>query len=93
MLRADHLPRVRAARVIIEGTGRIKIITVDYREAPEAKFPAASEDVTAVYRELLKSYAPENIAVIARTPHARGPPVCTGSFIAMSAPGPSAVSP
>lgn len=47
----------------IAGTGRIKVITVDYREAPEAKFPAASEDVTAVYRELLKSYAPENIGL------------------------------
>jgi monoterpene epsilon-lactone hydrolase len=47
----------------IAGTGRIKVITVDYREAPETKFPAASEDVTAVYRELLKSYAPENIGL------------------------------
>jgi len=47
----------------IAATGRIKVITVDYREAPEAKFPAASEDVTAVYRELLKSYAPENIGL------------------------------
>lgn len=47
----------------IAGTGRIKVITVDYREAPEAKFPAASEDVAAVYRELLKSYAPENIGL------------------------------
>jgi epsilon-lactone hydrolase len=47
----------------IAGTGRIKVVTVDYREAPEAKFPAASEDVAAVYRELLKSYAPENIGL------------------------------
>jgi epsilon-lactone hydrolase len=47
----------------IAGTGRIKVITVDYREAPEAKFPAASEDVAAVYRELLKRYAPENIGL------------------------------
>lgn len=47
----------------IAGTGGIRVITVDYREAPEAKFPAASEDVTAVYRELLKSYVPENIGI------------------------------
>ena len=47
----------------IAGTGRIRVITVDYREAPEAKFPAASEDVAAVYRELLRSYAPENIGL------------------------------
>ena len=47
----------------IASMGRIKVITVDYREAPEAKFPAASEDVAAVYRELLKSYPPENIGL------------------------------
>jgi len=47
----------------IASMGRIKVITVDYREAPEAKFPAASEDVAAVYRELLKTYAPENIGL------------------------------
>jgi acetyl esterase/lipase len=47
----------------IAGTGRIKVITVDYREAPEAKFPAASEDVAAVYKELLKEYPPENIGL------------------------------
>jgi acetyl esterase/lipase len=47
----------------IAGTGKIKVITVDYREAPQAKYPAASEDVTAVYRELLKSYPPENIGL------------------------------
>ena len=47
----------------IASMGRIKVITVDYREAPEVKFPAASEDVAAVYRGLLKSYAPGNIGL------------------------------
>jgi monoterpene epsilon-lactone hydrolase len=49
--------------VPIASLGKIKVISVDYRQAPEFLFPAASEDVAAVYRELLKIYKPKNIGI------------------------------
>jgi len=47
----------------IASVGRIAVVTVAYRQGPEFKFPAASEDVTAVYRELLRDHKPENIGI------------------------------
>jgi epsilon-lactone hydrolase len=47
----------------VAGVGRIKVVAVDYRQGPDNKFPAASEDVAAVYKELLKKYRPANIGI------------------------------
>ena len=47
----------------IAGLGKITVISIDYRQGPEHKFPAASEDVAAVYRELLKTYRPSDIGI------------------------------
>jgi acetyl esterase/lipase len=47
----------------VSGMTGFDILTIDYRQAPEAVFPAASEDVTKVYRELLKSHAPARIGI------------------------------
>ena len=47
----------------VAALGRIRVVTLDYRQGPEHRHPAASEDVAAAYRELLKSYRPENIGI------------------------------
>ncbi|MEM8985484.1 MAG: alpha/beta hydrolase [Pseudomonadota bacterium] len=48
---------------IIAANAGVKAISIDYRMPPEHPFPAALDDVAAVYRELLKSYRPESIAM------------------------------
>jgi epsilon-lactone hydrolase len=47
----------------IASLGRIEVISVSYRLAPENVFPAASEDVAAVYRALIKTYRPQDIGI------------------------------
>lgn len=47
----------------VAAIGRIRVISLDYRQGPQFRHPAASEDVAAVYRELLRTYRPENIGI------------------------------
>ncbi|MBS0579218.1 MAG: alpha/beta hydrolase [Proteobacteria bacterium] len=47
----------------IAATSRIRVVSVDYRMAPEFSFPAASEDVAAVYQALLKTHGPRSIGI------------------------------
>jgi len=49
--------------VPISNLAKIKVVSVYYRLAPENPFPAAVDDVVAVYKELLKSYKPQSIGI------------------------------
>jgi acetyl esterase/lipase len=47
----------------VAAIGGIRVITLDYRQGPRNRHPAASEDVAAAYRELLKTYRPQDIGI------------------------------
>lgn len=47
----------------IAALGRITVISLDYREGPRYRFPAASEDVASAYRALLKSHRAQDIGI------------------------------
>jgi len=49
--------------IFMAGFGHYKVIAVDYRMPPEAYFPAALDDGLTVYRAVIKTTNPKNIAV------------------------------
>ena len=40
-----------------------KVVSIDYREGPGSQFPQASQDVAAVYREVLKTTDPKHVVL------------------------------
>lgn len=49
--------------ILMAGMGGFKVLSVDYRMAPDFPYPAAMDDAVAVYRELLKTVPAEKIGV------------------------------
>ena len=49
--------------ILMAGLGHYQVISVDYRMPPEAYFPGALDDATTVYKAVLKTTSPKNIAV------------------------------
>jgi acetyl esterase/lipase len=47
----------------VAAMAQMRVVSLDYRQGPRFKHPAASEDVAAAYRELLKTYLPGNIGI------------------------------
>lgn len=41
----------------------LKVISIDYREGPTAHYPMATQDVVAVYRQVLKTVSPNHLVL------------------------------
>jgi monoterpene epsilon-lactone hydrolase len=48
--------------IMMAGFGHYKVISVDYRMPPEAYFPVALDDAVAVYKDVLKTTPPKDVA-------------------------------
>lgn len=47
----------------LAGLAKVEIVSITYRQGPETIYPAATEDVVKVYRELLKTHKPADIGI------------------------------
>lgn len=58
---AIHIGRIES--IPLAHRGDFRIVSVNYRQGYEHKFPAASEDICAVYQALLEDYGPSQIGI------------------------------
>jgi monoterpene epsilon-lactone hydrolase len=75
----------------VSALGQIEVVSVDYREGPDHKFPVASEDVASVYQELLKSYKPKSIGIYGCSAGGMQTALSVAWFQAHNLPAPGAV--
>ena len=75
----------------ISAIGQIEVVSVDYREGPDNKFPAASEDVASVYHELLKTHNAKNIGIYGCSAGGMQTALSVAWFQAHSLPAPGAI--
>jgi acetyl esterase/lipase len=47
----------------LAGLAGVEVVSITYRQGPETTYPAATQDVANVYRELLKTHKPQDIAI------------------------------
>ena len=48
----------------VAATLGVKVVSITYRQGPEYKFPAASEDMLKVWDHFTKTYKPQNIGLV-----------------------------
>jgi acetyl esterase/lipase len=75
----------------IAAVGRIRVITIDYRMAPEHRFPAASEDVEEVYREIIERHDSSDVGIFGSSSGATLAAQATAWMINRGLPEPGAI--
>jgi len=75
----------------VANVGKIPVIAIDYRLAPEHPFPAAVDDAVAVYQELLKTHDPKKMAIYGTSAGGILTGQVTARLIALGLPLPAAV--
>jgi epsilon-lactone hydrolase len=81
----------RAESIPIAYLSKIPVISIDYRMGYEHKFPAAVEDVSSVYSELLQHYSPSDIGIYGGSAGGRLTAQVTAYFIQEQIPVPGAI--
>jgi monoterpene epsilon-lactone hydrolase len=86
---AIHVGRIES--IPVSHRGGFRVIAVDYRQAHEHTYPAATEDVVAVYRALLETYPPSRVGIFGSSAGAHLAAQVTAWLLEYSLPAPAAI--